>query len=171
MAACRSPSSVPRATAAIRRGSGTDPAFERAGRRQQYYAELLGFAVAAVFVWLTWERYFSADLLPPVDRVYVATISAGTSPELARALLLWAIPGALIQLLGGASKQMGILLATGLLILNPAAGWTATVALLVRAALKRRYGKAIEGSMYVTAGGFIAGSAVVGFGTGVWRAR
>ncbi len=155
----------------VLRGSGTDPAFERAGRRQQYYAELLGFAVAAVFVWLTWERYFSADLLPPVDRVYVATISAGTSPELARALLLWAIPGALIQLLGGASKQMGILLATGLLILNPAAGWTATVALLVRAALKRRYGKAIEGSMYVTAGGFIAGSAVVGFGTGVWRAR
>jgi uncharacterized oligopeptide transporter (OPT) family protein len=155
----------------VLRGSGSDPAFERAGRRQQYYAELLGFAVAAVFVWLAWERYFAVDLLPPVDRVYVATIGAGTNPELARALLLWAIPGALVQLVGGASRQTGVLLATGLLILNPAAGWTATVALLVRAALTRRYGEAIKGPMYVTAGGFIAGSAVVGFGTGVWRAR
>ncbi len=155
----------------ILRGSGADPEFERAGRRQQYYAELLGFAVAAAFVWLAWERYFTADMLPPVDRVYVATIEAGTSPELARALVLWAIPGALVQLLGGASRQMGVLLATGLLILNPAAGWTAAIALLIRAGLTRRYGSAMEGPMYVTAGGFIAGSAVVGFGTGVWRAR
>jgi uncharacterized oligopeptide transporter (OPT) family protein len=155
----------------ILRGSGTDPELERQGRRQQYFAELLGFGVAALFVWLAWERYFAADLLPPVDRVYVATIEAGTSPELARALLLWAIPGALVQLVGGASRQMGVLFATGLLILNPAAGWTATVALLVRAALVHRYGRTMEGPMYVTAGGFIAGSAVVGFGTGVWRAR
>lgn len=155
----------------ILRGSGSDPAFERAGRRQQYFAELLGFAVAGLFVWLTWERYFSADLLPPVDRVYVATISAGASPELARSLLLWAIPGALVQLVGGPSRQMGVLLATGLLILNPAAGWTAAVALLVRAALRRRFGREAEAPMYVAAGGFIAGSAVVGFGTGVWRAR
>jgi hypothetical protein len=66
---------------------------------------------------------------------------------------------------------MGVLFATGLLILNPAAGWTATVALLVRAALVHRYGRTMEGPMYVTAGGFIASSAVVGFGTGVWRAR
>jgi uncharacterized oligopeptide transporter (OPT) family protein len=155
----------------VLRGSGRDPDFEREGRRQQYMAELLGFAVAAVFVWLAWERYFQADLLPPVDRVYVTTIAAGASPELARSLLVWAVPGALVQLLGGASRQMGVLLATGLLILNPAAGWTAAAALLLRAAVRRRWGAAAEGPMYVTAGGFIAGSAVVGFGTGVWRAR
>jgi uncharacterized oligopeptide transporter (OPT) family protein len=155
----------------ILRGSGADPDFERQGRRQQYFAELLGFAVAGLFVWLTWERYFSADLLPPVDRVYVATIAAGASPELARSLLLWAIPGALVQLIGGPSRQMGVLLATGLLIVNPAAGWTAAIALLIRAVLLRRYGKAAEAPMYIAAGGFIAGSAVVGFGSGVWRAR
>jgi uncharacterized oligopeptide transporter (OPT) family protein len=155
----------------ILRGSGSDPLFERAGRRQQYFAELLGFAVAGLFVWLAWERYFSVDLLPPVDRVYVATIAAGTSAELARSLLLWAVPGALVQLLGGASRQMGVLLATGLLIVNPAAGWTAAVALVIRAVLNRRFGKAAEAPMYVAAGGFIAGSAVVGFGSGVWRAR
>lgn len=155
----------------VLRGSGADPEFERAGRRQQYFAELLGFAVAGLFVWLTWERYFSADLLPPVDRVYVATIAAGTSAELARSLLLWAVPGALVQLAGGPARQMGVLLATGLLIVNPAAGWTAAVALLIRVGLNRRYGKALEAPMYVVAGGFIAGSAVVGFGSGVWRAR
>lgn len=155
----------------IVRGSGADPRLEREGRRQQYLAELLGFAVAALFVWLTWERYFTADLVPPLDRVYVATMEAGAGGALAGSLLLWAIPGGLIQLVGGPSRQMGVLLATGLLILNPAAGWTAVVALLARALLRHRYGEDAEGPMYVAAGGFIAGSAVVGFGTGVWRAR
>jgi len=155
----------------ILRGSGSDPEFEREGRRQQYFAELLGFAVAALFVWFAWERYFSADLIPPLDRVYAGTIAAGASPELARSILLWAVPGAVVQLAGGPSRQMGVLLATGLLILNPAAGWTAAVALVVRALILRRYGKEAEGAMYVAAGGFIAGSAVVGFGSGVWRAR
>ena len=106
----------------ILRGSGTDPEFERAGRRQQYFAELLGFVVAGLFVWFAWERYLSADLIPPLDRVYASTIAAGASPELARSILLWAVPGALVQLAGGPSRQMGVLLATGLLILNPAAG-------------------------------------------------
>jgi uncharacterized oligopeptide transporter (OPT) family protein len=155
----------------ILRGSGVDPEFEQAGRRQQYFAEILGFVVAGLFVWLTWERYFEADLIPPVDRVYVATIAAGASSELTLSLVTWAIPGALIQLLGGSTRQMGILLATGLLILNPIAGWTAAIALIIRAMLERRYGKGVEGPMYVAAGGLIAGSAVVGFGTGVWRAR
>jgi len=155
----------------ILRGSGRDPEFERAGRRQQYLAELLGFAVAALFVWLAWERYFTADLVPPLDRVYIATIAAGASPELTVSLLTWAVPGALVQLVGGPSRQMGVLLATGLLILNPAAGWTAVVALIARALLHRRYGEGVEGPMYVAAGGFIAGAAVVGFGMGVWRAR
>jgi uncharacterized oligopeptide transporter (OPT) family protein len=155
----------------IVRGRGADPAWERDGRRQQYIAELLGFAVAGAFVLLVHQRYFTADLLPPVDRVFAATIAAGASPELARSLLIWAVPGALIQALGGPSRQMGILLATGLLIVNPAAGWTAAAALVVRAALTRRFGKDAEAPMYVAAGGFIAGSALVGFGVGVWKAR
>jgi len=155
----------------IVRGRGADPAFECAGRKQQYLAELLGFAVAGAFVLAVHERLFTADLLPPVDRVYAATIAAGTSPELARSLLLWALPGALVQAMGGASRQMGILLATGLLIVNPVAGWTAAAALVVRAWLTLRWGAAAEGPMYVAAGGFIAGSALVGFGIGAWKAR
>lgn len=155
----------------ILRGKGADPEYERQGRRQQYFAELLGFVVAATFVLLVHQRYFQADLLPPVDRVYAATIAAGANPELATSLLLWAIPGAIVQALGGASRQMGILFATGLLIVSPVAGWTAAAALVARGLLRRRYGKAAEAPMYVAAGGFIAGSALTGFGVGAWRAR
>jgi uncharacterized oligopeptide transporter (OPT) family protein len=155
----------------ILRGRGADPEFERQGRRQQFVAELLGFVVAGLFVVTVYPRYFAAGLIPPVDRVYAATIAAGASPELARSLLLWAVPGALIQWAGGSSRQLGILLATGLLIVNPVAGWTAAAALVVRALLTRRYGPAAETPMYVAAGGFIAGSALVGFGVGAWKAR
>jgi uncharacterized oligopeptide transporter (OPT) family protein len=155
----------------ILRGKGADPEYERQGRRQQYFAELLGFTVAATFVLLVHQRYFQADLLPPVDRVYAATIAAGANPELATSLLLWAIPGAIVQALGGASRQMGILFATGLLIVSPVAGWTAAAALVARGLLRRRYGRAAEAPMYVAAGGFIAGSALTGFGVGAWRAR
>ena len=155
----------------ILRGRGADPAYEAEGRRQQLYAELLGFAVAAVFVLVVHTRYFAADLLPPVDRVYAATIAAGASPELAWSLLVWAVPGALIQMVGGSSRQLGILFATGLLIVSASAGWTALVALAARGVLLRRFGKEAEAPMYVAAGGFIAGSALTGFGTAAWRAR
>jgi len=65
---------------------------------------------------------------------------------------------------------LGILLSTGLLIFNPIAGWTAVVALITRAILLKKYGKGIEKPMYVLAGGFIAGSAIVSFGTGTVKA-
>ena len=155
----------------ILRGHGADPELERTGRAQQFLAELLGFAVAGVFVLLAYRSYFAADLLPPVDRVFAATIAAGTSPELARALLLWAVPGAVIQAAGGSTRQMGILLSTGLLIVNPVAGWTAIASLVVRGLLVWRWRERAESPMYVAAGGFIAGSALVGFGVGVWKAR
>jgi uncharacterized oligopeptide transporter (OPT) family protein len=155
----------------ILRGSGADPEFERSGMRQQLFAGLLGFVVAGAFVLAVYRGYFTADLLPPVDRVFAATIAAGTSPELAHALLLWAVPGALVQALGGSSRQMGILLATGLLIVNPVAGWTAAASLVVRGLLVRRWGKDAESPMYIAAGGFIAGSALAGFGVGAWKAR
>ncbi len=155
----------------ILRGRGDDPELERSGRTQQFLAEMLGFLVAGAFVLLAYRTYFSADLLPPVDRVFAATIAAGTSPELARALVLWAIPGALIQAVGGSSRQMGILLATGLLIVNPIAGWTAVASLVVRGLLVWRWKERAESPMYVAAGGFIAGSALVGFGVGAWKAR
>lgn len=151
----------------IMRGSGRYPEYERQGRREQYLAELLGIGVAALVVLLLYESYFARDLFPPVDRVYAATIAAGTTPGLAVTLMLWAVPGAVVQWLGGPQRQIGILFATGLLILNPIAGWTALIALTVRVILLRKYGEQIQGPMYVLAGGFIAGSALMSFGRGM----
>lgn len=153
------------------RGRGADPAFELAGRRQQYAAELLGLSVAAVAVFFLHGHYFSQDLFPPWDRVASATIAAGASPTLTKSLVVWAIPGALIQWLGGPSRQLGVLFATGLLILNPVAGWTAMAALAVRATLTRRFGEAAETPMYILAGGFIAGSALTSFGSATLKLK
>ncbi|MFQ6046874.1 MAG: OPT/YSL family transporter [Gemmatimonadales bacterium] len=155
----------------ILRGRGAHAVFERQGRRQQFLAEMLGFGVAAVIVLLFHGYYFSNELFPPVDRVYAATIAAGTDPALAGSLLLWVLPGAVVQLLGGPARQLGILFATGLLIYNPVAGWTALVSLAIRVVLIRKFGGAVQSPMYVLAGGFIAGSALTSFGTATVRAR
>jgi uncharacterized oligopeptide transporter (OPT) family protein len=153
----------------ILRGGGADPDLEREGRRAQLSAELLGIGVAALVVYFLHASYFGRDLFPPWDRVAAATIAAGASPELARALLLWAIPGALLQALGGPARQLGVLFATGLLIDFPAAGWTAMTSLAIRLFLTRRYGSSAEGPMYILAGGFIAGSALASFGAATMK--
>jgi len=155
----------------IIRGSGRFPEYEQQGRRQQLAAAFLGFAIAAAVVLLSYKSYFRHDLLPPVDRVFVATIRAGARLDVARQLLLWALPGAIIQLAGGTSRQIGILLATGLLIGNPVAGWTALFSLATRTVFLRRYGRPAESPMYVLAGGFIAGSALTSFATATLRLR
>lgn len=155
----------------ILRGRGKYPKYENQGRKQQYFAELLGFAVAFVMVALLYKSYFLADNLPPVDRVLASTIEAGTNPSVIRHLLTWAIPGALIQLVGGTSRQIGVLFSTGLLIYNPAAGWTALAALAIRAILLKLYGDQIKSAMNVFAGGIIAGSALSSFGTATFKLK
>lgn len=112
--------------------------YETAGRRQQYIAQLVGFAVAIIVVMIAWKPFFSDGRVPPVAQVYVDTIKAGLTDTHALTMMaLWAIPGALIQLLGGSSRQMGVLLATGLLVATPQAGWLVLAALAVRVAYSR----------------------------------
>jgi uncharacterized oligopeptide transporter (OPT) family protein len=145
------------------RGQAKDVEFELSGRRQQYIAEVLGGIVAIVFVALVFKLYFTQNLFPPVDKVFVATIKAGATPGLWKTLLLWAIVGAVVQWVGGAERQIGILFSTGLLILNPKAGWAAIVTLAVRAVLEKIYGEKIKTPMYITGAGFIAGSTLYSF--------
>ena len=147
----------------IVRGFGGNAIAERDGRWQQFVAAMVGFVVAAVFVWVVHERYFDLDRFPPADRVYAATITAGADPALVGSLAMWALPGAIVQAIGGASRQIGVLFATGLLINNGAAGFAALAALAVRFAIERRAGDRAAGPMYVLAGGFLAGSALVSF--------
>ena len=155
----------------IVRGGGADSEAEREGRWQQLIAAVLGFLVAVVFVSMVFDRYFTRNLLPPADRVYAATIAAGASRDVLLRLILWAVPGAIVQAVGGRSQQIGVLFATGLLIYNPAAGWTALIALALRAIAGRCFGDQAQGPMYVLAGGFLAGSAIVSFGTATLKSR
>jgi len=145
------------------RGQGIDPAFELAGRKQQLYAAMLAFLIAIPTVYFAHPGYFAQDMVPPVDRVYIATIKAGATADVAMALLIWAIPGAIIQWLGGPARQLGILLATGLLIPNPLAGWAVLVGIAIRTIVLRLKGNEASGSMEVLAAGFIGGDALYGF--------
>jgi uncharacterized oligopeptide transporter (OPT) family protein len=145
------------------RGEGTDPALELAGRRQQLYAAMLAFLIAIPTVWFAHPGYFAQGLVPPVDKVYVATIQAGAAGNVAMALAVWAVPAAIIQWLGGPARQLGILLATGLLIPNPMAGWAVLVGIAIRTLQLRFKGREAGGAMEVLAAGFIGGDALYGF--------
>lgn len=142
------------------RGYGADPEFERDGRRQQLLAAMFAFLVAAAVVLLSYHSFFGRGLVAPVTHVYVATIRAGASASVARQLLIWAIPGAIIQFLGGPRRQVGVLLATGLLIRFPIAGWAVLAGIACRIVWER-FAKA-EG-MEVFGAGVIAGDSLFAF--------
>ncbi|MDJ1131195.1 OPT/YSL family transporter [Streptomyces iconiensis] len=137
-----------------------DP-YERAGRREQFRAALIGFAVALGVVAVLWQSYFQQDLIPPVAKVYADTVRHGLSdPGALRTMLLWAIPGALIQLLGGTRRQMGVMLATGLLILTPHACWLVLAALAIRVVYRRMRGPRADTELNLVGAGLIAGSSL-----------
>ena len=149
------------------RGYGSDPAFELEGRRQQLLAALFAFLVAGVVVLSSYRGFFAHNLVAPAARVYVATIKAGASPYVARQLLIWAIPGAIVQLLGGPRRQLGVLLSTGLLIGFPLAGWAVLVGILGRILWERfAHGEGME----VFGAGVIAGDSLFAFFTSTWKA-
>ncbi|MGA3401275.1 MAG: OPT/YSL family transporter [Acetobacteraceae bacterium] len=149
------------------RGYGSDPAFEMDGRRQQLFAAMFAFVVAAVVVLLSYRGFFAQNLVAPVDRVYVATIKAGASPYVAQQLLIWAVPGAIIQFFGGPRRQLGVLLATGLLIAFPIAGWAVLAGIVCRVAWQRF---ARSEGMEVFGAGVIAGDSLFAFFTSTWKA-
>ncbi len=153
------------------RGGGRNLAFEMAGRWQQIIAGFFGLAVAWVMVLLFKDLYFSQNLFPPVDRVYAATIKAGVDPTIIQNLIIWAIPGAIVQAIGGPDRQMGILLATGLLIVNPLAGWAVLAGILIRIIAMRIYGPSSETPLTIFGAGSIAGDALYGFFSAVLKAK
>ncbi len=145
------------------RGMGEDTEFEKAGRKQQYFAEIIAFTIAIIVVGLVHQYYFSQDLLPPVDRVFVATIEAGANPDVLKYLIVWAVPGAVLQLIGGASKQLGVLFATGLLISSPIAGIAVLMGLLCRTLYTKLAGTEATSNLYIFGAGTMTGAALYSF--------
>lgn len=151
------------------RGEQSGSAFETEGRRQQMIAGMLGFGVAIVVVALSWRLFFGAGQTAPINAAYVAAIKAGISAETARNLALWAVPGALLQWLGGPKRQLGVLFATGLLIASPMAGWMVAAGIAFRLAVQRWLGQAARERLEVFAGGVIAGDALYSFFAGLGK--
>ena len=146
----------------ILRGRGANLEFEKAGRKQQFISELLGYCVAFVMVLLLANTYFDQGLFVPTTKTFIATIDAGANAEVAKWLLIWAIPGALLQILGG-HRQLGILFATGLLIGNTRNGLTVLAALLIRIVVTRWKKQKAQDLLYILGAGCIAGSALFSF--------
>ncbi|NRF91924.1 OPT/YSL family transporter [Paenibacillus frigoriresistens] len=158
-------------TGYILRGNGEDKEFELHGRKQQYVTGMIAFGVALLTVVFTYKGYFAQNMVPPIDKVYASTIKAGASPEIAMQLLLWAIPGAIVQLIGGPKRQLGVMFATGLLIATPNACWAVLVGILIRIIVLKVKGKEAEKSMSILAAGFIAGDALYSFFNSVFKIK
>ena len=145
----------------ILRGCGQDQELELEGRKQQYISEIIGFIVAFILVAIMAKQYFSQGLFAPVDATFAATIEAGAGGDVAKWLLIWAIPGAIIQFLGG-SRQVGILFATGLLVGSTINGLTILIALLIRYILVKK-DKENEQTLNILGAGSLAGAALYSF--------
>lgn len=147
------------------RGSGKNREYELDGRRQQMFSELFGGLIAAVVVGLLMKMHFNLNLLPPVSRVFAATVQAGSDYAILLEMLCWAVPGALLQVAGGSKKALGILCATGLLIRNPIYGVGLVVALILRALFIKKH----EEAMQLYGAGFVAGDGLFGFFNAIGR--
>lgn len=138
------------------RGKGEDKEYELYGRKQQVMIEMVGGVIGILVVLLTMNLYFDADLLPPVSRVFATTVSAGADVSLLKTLLIWSIPGVILQFIFGPSKMVGVLFATGLLINNPIYGIGVLVAVIVRLIFGTEF-------MEIRDAGLIAGDGLYGF--------
>jgi uncharacterized oligopeptide transporter (OPT) family protein len=148
----------------IIRGKGANRAYELEGRKQQVISELVGGVIAVVVTGFLMNIHFKLDMIPPVSKVFAATIKAGLQPEILRQLLIAGVFGALLQVAGG-SRAIGILFATGLLINNPIYGVGLLVALLIRWPLEKKYKTELE----IWGGGMVAGDGIYGFVNAIIR--
>ena len=144
-------------------------AFQREGHRQQLVAALLAAAIALLVVAVAHAPLFAAGRLPPMDHVYAIAIRAGAAPDVVMRMLPWALAGAALQLAGGATRQLGLLFATGLMLLNPAAGWALLAGLACREFARRRLPAITAEDQRSFAAGTIAGDALYGLYDSAWR--
>ncbi|MEG3030138.1 MAG: OPT/YSL family transporter [Oscillospiraceae bacterium] len=146
----------------ILRGRGQDPEYELYGRRQQVYIEAIGVVIGIAVVVVFGTMFMKEGLFPPISNTFVTTIKAGADPAILKELLLWAIPGAVIQLAFG-TKMVGVLFATGLILNNPIYGIGVLGAVVVRMIFGTEF-------MEVRDAGLIAGDGIYGFISSVIKA-
>jgi uncharacterized oligopeptide transporter (OPT) family protein len=144
------------------RGRGSDPAREADGRFQQFLLQQVGAIVGIVLAAAVAGVYFRSGLIPPMSKIFAVTASMVLTSAHIRVLAGSAVLGAALQLAGGPGKALGILFATGLLIVSPWYG----VALLAALVVRRVIGPE---KMAVRAPGLIAGDGLLHFGEALLR--
>lgn len=105
----------------IIRGKGADREHEIYGRKQQVYIEIYGAIIGIIIVMLFANMTLGQGLIPASSTTFATTCQAVANPELIKTLLIFAIPGAIVQLVGG-KHMIGVLFATGLVINSPIYG-------------------------------------------------
>ncbi|MCC7104635.1 MAG: hypothetical protein IT307_05785 [Chloroflexi bacterium] len=105
------------------------------GAYQIGLAAMLGLGVALAVDAAFAVTYLEAGYVPPADRAIALFVAQLQAPRMLGALWPWLVLGGAVQLLGGAGRHAGLLLASGLVLDNPTAGWTLLLALVTRAAL------------------------------------
>lgn len=76
-----------------------------------------------------------------------------------------------MQCIGGPTRQLGVLLATGLLINNALAGWAVLVGIALRILIIKRWGDKGRAPMEIMAVGFIAGDALYNFFNSIFSSK
>ncbi len=115
----------------IIRGKSANPEREVYGRKQQVFIEMLGAFIGIVVVIFFADMTLKDGLIPATSTVFATTAQMGSNMALLKELAIWAIPGAIIQIIGR-KYMFGVLLATGLLINNPIYGIGVVVAVIIR---------------------------------------
>lgn len=159
---CLSDTGIGLKTGWIIRGKGADPAREARGRRQQVIIKQLGVLIGILVALISASLLIDGGITPPMSIFYASAVEMTAQPELVTELMLWAIPGAALQLAFG-SKSVGLMLAAGLLINNGLYG----IVLLAAIGLKLIIGTK---HMTIRGSGLIAGDGLFGFAANLLRA-
>ena len=144
------------------RGQGKDPEYEKFGRRHQVigkqFGVIIGIGMALVFSMIL----IGENVIPPMSIFYANTVGEIVDIAFIRELLVWAVPGAILQAAFG-SRSVGLMLATGLLINNPIFGIAVLSAIALRLIAGTKH-------MEIRAPGLIAGDGLFGFSANIFRA-
>ena len=144
------------------RGQNTDNEYEAYGRKQQVIIKQIGAVIGIGMALLFGMTLVNSDVVPPMSIFYAQTVAEAAHPALLRELVLWVIPGAILQAAFG-NKSVGLMLASGLLINNPIFGITVLAAIVARLIFGTKH-------MEIRGPGLIAGDGLFGFVVNIFRA-
>lgn len=142
----------------IIRGCGEDTDYEIYGRKQQVNIEIYGAIIGIIIVMLFANMTLNQGLIPASSTTFATTCQAYANPDMVKTLLLWAIPGAIMQIIGG-KHMFGVLFATGLVINSPIYG----IGVLATVAIRLIFRKKADDFMNCRDAGLIAGDGLYGF--------